>query len=527
MITLYQLLQQRLEQIAAVEYESALSGSRIGLEKESLRVSPEGGISQAPHPAAWGSPLTHPRITTDFSEALAELVTPPCDSIPEVIQSLDDIQNFVYRHLDQEILWATSMPCVVAGETSIPLAQYGSSNAARMKTTYRRGLALRYGRAMQVIAGVHFNYSYSDEFWNLYQALLKHEGDSQAFRSHHYMGLIRNLLRYGWLVPYLFGASPAVCKSFLNGKRTMLQEFNESTYYEPYATSLRLGDIGYQNNKEDLAGIKANYDSLEDYVESMRSAISTPCPAYGEIGIRDNGDYLQLNANILQIENEYYSSVRPKQLLDGNEKPSTALAQRGIAYVELRSLDVNAFDPHGINSEQLHFLEVFMLFCLLQESPPLSKKEVEAIDENLLLVAHQGRRPGLDLRRAEEKISLQDWAYELMNKMKGVASLLDSANFCENYFSSVKSQIASVFDPDLTPSARMLAEMRADDEGFYHHAKRMSLHHARYYRTHEIACEKLAELEAMSKDSIQRQHAIEQSDKLSFEQYLDDYFAQD
>ena len=521
---MYQLLQQRLSLLAASNFEEALSTSKIGLEKESLRVLPEGGISQTPHPVAWGSPLTHPQITTDFSEALTELVTPPCDSVTEVIQSLDDIQNFVYRNLDNEILWATSMPCVVAGETSIPLAQYGSSNAALMKTAYRRGLGLRYGRAMQAIAGVHFNYSFSDEFWRLYQQLLNNEEPLQEFISEHYMGLVRNLLRYGWLVPYLFGASPAVCKSFLNGKRTILQEFNSNTYYEPYATSLRLGDIGYQNNKEDLAGIKACYDSLDAYAESLQCAINTPYAGYEEIGVKVGDEYQQLNANILQIENEYYSTVRPKQILQGDEKPSTALKKRGVQYIELRSVDVNAFDPHGINSEQLHFFEVLMLFCLLEESPTLSESEIVAIDENLVLVAHKGREPGLDLRRGDEKISLQDWATELCNKMKSVASLLDRANYCENYFSSVKSQIASVFDPDLTPSARMLAEMKENDEGFFHHAQRMSKHHYQYYKTHPLAEEKVKAFEQMAKESLQKQKQIELEDTISFDDYLENYF---
>ena len=521
---MYQLLQQRLSLLNSPSIEEALAKSKIGLEKESLRVMPEGGIAQTPHPAAWGSPLTHPLITTDFSEALTELVTPPCDSVAEVIQSLDDIQNFIYRNLENEILWATSMPCVVAGETSIPLAQYGSSNAAQMKTAYRRGLGLRYGRAMQVIAGVHFNYSFSEEFWQLYQQLLNNDEPLQDFISEQYMGLVRNLLRYGWLVPYLFGASPAVCKSFLNGKRTILQDFDENTYYEPYATSLRLGDIGYQNNKEDLAGIKACYDSLEAYAESLRCAINTPYSGYEEIGVKVNGEYLQLNANILQIENEYYSTVRPKQILQGNEKPSTALKKRGVAYVELRSVDVNAFDPHGINSEQLHFFEVLMLFCLLEESPILSQIEIDTIDENLVLVAHNGREPGLDLRRGDEKISLQDWASELCNKMKPVASLLDRANYCENYFSSVKSQIASVFDPDLTPSARMLAEMRENNEGFFHHAQRMSKHHCHYYKTHALSESKIQFFEDAAKESIEKQHQIESGDSVSFDEFLQNYF---
>ena len=523
-MSLYRSLQQRLSLLAASDIEEALSTSKIGLEKESLRVLPEGGISQAPHPVAWGSALTHPQITTDFSEALTELVTPPCNSVTEVIQSLDDIQTFVYRNLDNEILWATSMPCVVAGETGIPLAKYGSSNAAQMKTVYRRGLGLRYGRAMQVIAGVHFNYSFSDKFWLLYQPLLNNTDNFQDFVSAQYMGLVRNLLRYGWLVPYLFGASPAVCKSFLNGKRTILHEFNDNTYYQPYATSLRLGDIGYQNNKEDLAGIKACYDSLDAYIESMQCAINTPNKAYEEIGVKVNGEYRQLNSNILQIENEYYSSVRPKQIVQGDEKPSTALKRRGIAYVELRSLDVNAFDPHGINSEQLYFLEVFMLFCLLQSSPALSQSEIAAIDENLLLVAHQGRESGLDLQRDEEKISLQDWASELCNKMTAVASLLDRANYCENYFSSVKSQIASVFEPDLTPSARMLAEMRENDEGFYHHAQRMSKHHYQYYKNHALSEDKAQFFERLASESLAQQKQIESEDKMSFDEYLENYF---
>jgi glutamate--cysteine ligase len=527
---LSQLLQQRLSLLASSDIEEALAKSKIGLEKESLRVLPEGGIAQTLHPLDWGSPLTNPQITTDFSEALTELVTPPCDSVAEVIQSLDDIQNFIYRSLDNEILWATSMPCVVAGETSIPLARYGSSNAAQMKTAYRRGLGLRYGRAMQVIAGVHYNYSFSDKFWQRYQQLLKNESPLQDFISEQYMSLIRNLLRYGWLVPYLFGASPAVCKSFLNGQRTMLQEFNSNTYFEPYATSLRLGDIGYQNNKEDLAGIKACYDSLDAYVESMQCAINTPYPGYEEIGVKVNGEYQQLNTNILQIENEYYSTVRPKQILQGDEKPSTALRKRGIAYVELRSVDVNAFDPHGINSDQLHFFEVFMLFCLLEESPVLDQNDLNAIDQNLLLVAHQGRKPGLDLQRvnaekALQAVSLQDWASELCNKMKPVASLLDRANHCENYFSSVKSQIASVFDPDLTPSARMLAEMKEKDEGFFHHAQRMSKHHYQYYKTHALSQDKIKFFEKLASDSLEKQKQIEADDSISFDDYLQNYFS--
>ena len=305
-----------------------------------------------------------------------------------------------------------------------------------------------------------------------------------------------------------------------------MQEFNSNSYYEPYATSLRLGDIGYQNSKEELTGVKANYDSLDAYVNSLQCAINTPYAGYETFGIKVDGKYQQLNANILQIENEYYSSVRPKQILQDNEMPSIALAKRGIAYVELRSLDVNAFDPHGINSEQLYFLEVFMLFCLLQESPALTESEVFAIDENLLLVAHKGRQPGLVLGRGAEKISLQDWASELCHEMKSVASLLDSANYCENYFSSVKSQLAAIHDSDLTPSARMLADMSARDEGFYHHAKRMSQHHYQYYKNTILPDSKVEFFNGMASESIQKQRQVEDQDSVNFDSYLENYFNQ-
>jgi glutamate--cysteine ligase len=213
--------------------------------------------------------------------------------------------------------------------------------------------------------------------------------------------------------------------------------------------------------------------------------------------------------------------------VQGNEKPSTALEKRGVAYIELRSLDVNAFDPHGINAEQLHFLEVFMLHSLLQESPPLSKSEIASIDENLLTVAHQGRKPGLMLKRGDEEISFQTWATELCHQMKDVAELLDNANFCESYFSSVKSQIATVMDPELTPSARMLEQMREHKEEFFHHAKRMSTHHYRYYKNRPLSDSKIKFFEDMVTNSFVKQKQIEDGDTDSFDDYLTKYFNED
>ena len=527
---MYRLAEQRLFKLVNHVGEHPLADSRIGLEKESLRVSPQGSLAQTAHPAALGSPLTHPHITTDYSEALTELVTPPCADIPSALNFLRDTQQFVYQVMDaapdNELLWATSMPCVIAGETSIPLARYGDSNIGQMKTVYRRGLGLRYGRVMQVIAGVHFNYSFPDSFWPLYQSLEENKGEMQGFISAQYFALIRNLQRFGWLVPYLFGASPAVCKSFLSGKPTTLDSFNENTYYEEFATSLRMGDIGYQNNQEAEVGIKANYDSIDAYVESLRYATETPCPEYEKFGVEVDGQYQQLNANILQIENEYYSTIRPKQIAGRFEKPVHALSRRGVRYVELRSIDVNAYDPLGINDRQLRFLEAFLVFCLLHESPLIDAQERKDIDHNELAAAHRGRDPKLRLHRNGKRVRLQEWAGELLDAMQGVCDLLDAGRNTSLYRESLKFQMEKVRDPERTPSARMLAEMREKGEGFFHFALRMSQQHQQYFRNLPENSEFRSKFERLAEESWAKQRKIEAADFDSFSSFLQRYFAQ-
>ena len=232
--TLQESVEKHLNALKVAGFSSLLRQGLIGLEKESLRVADDGGIAKTSHPKVLGSPLTHPWITTDYSEALMELITPPFPDRYQALEFLSDLQTYVYRHLENETLWATSMPCVLAGGDNIPIARYGSSNPAVMKHIYRVGLGHRYGRVMQVIAGVHFNYSPAEGFWPAYQEVLGESGrDLRRFKDKHFMGLVRNIQRLGWLVPYLFGASPAVCTSFFAGKTSRLSKFDEHTFTNP------------------------------------------------------------------------------------------------------------------------------------------------------------------------------------------------------------------------------------------------------------------------------------------------------
>jgi glutamate--cysteine ligase len=519
--------ERRLKALAQAAPE-ALRGGRMGLEKETLRVGTCGAIAQTPHPPALGSALTHPWITTDYSEALLELITPPFGEPDDALHFLRELQAFVYPRLGDELMWATSMPCVVAGEEKIPVARYGDSNAGRMKTLYRIGLGHRYGRVMQVIAGVHFNYSLPEAFWPLFAEIEgRIEGDGRPLRAvsdDAYFGMIRNLQRLGWLVPYLFGASPAVCKSFFGGHPSAMPEFNENTYYEPYGTSLRMSDIGYQNRKEAETGVHVCYDGLDSYVASLREAIRTPSPIYQAIGVKVGDEWRQLNANILQIENEYYSTIRPKQVLDLMEKPSEALQGRGVRYVELRSLDVNAFDPLGVNEEQLRFLEAFLVYCLLTDSPSVSSGEREEIDANQLTAARRGRAPGVALRRDAVAVGLKEWACEVLDRMQGVCELLDRDVRNGPYAAALAAQRAKAEDPELTPSARMLREMSETEEGFHEFAWRMSQKHQRYFEKIRLDPARERELEIEAAESLERQREMEAADDVSFDDYLARYF---
>ncbi|MFO7640032.1 MAG: glutamate--cysteine ligase [Candidatus Competibacteraceae bacterium] len=525
---MYRDLDQRLTRLFNADPHTLLDGRLLGLEREALRMGPEGYIAQTPHPVALGSALTHPYITTDYSEALLEFITPPLSRPGEALRFLGEIHQFVQPSIGDERLWAASMPCILAGESSIAIAEYGRSNLGLMKHVYRRGLAWRYGRIMQVIAGIHVNFSLPDEFWTVFQ---DREGDRrtlQDFRSEAYFALIRNLQRFGWLILYLFGASPAVCKSFLDGKSTPLSAFDDHTCYGPYATSLRMSNVGYTNRTEKKSGVNVCYNSLPEYLASLTQATATPWPPYERIGVVVDGEYRQLNANILQIENEYYSSMRPKQPPQGNEKPTVGLRRRGVGYVELRSVDINPLEPLGVTLAQLRFLETFLLFCLLNESPPLDDEERRMIDDNQMATALSGRDPALVLqRRRHPALPLRRWAQDIFSELQPLGELLDLGENGRPYTMALAEQREVLADPDRTPAARILAEMRASGENFFQYARRLSEQHRQYFQSLSLAEDRVRFFTETVERSLREQAEIEAADQISFEEFLRRYFEQD
>jgi len=502
-----------------------LNGGRKGVEKESLRVTPDGHLAKTTHPQALGSTLTNEHITTDYSEALIELVTPTFTESWELLQFLCDLHQFVYRHLGDELLWATSMPSNISSDAEIPIARYGRSNIGQMKEVYRLGLGHRYGRMMQAISGVHFNYSFPQHFWPVLAAVHETE-DSQAFRSDRYFALLRNYRRYGWLVLYLFGNSPCASDSFISnlGREHTLKRFTRDTWYEPHATSLRMSDLGYRNKSQAKVSISVN--SIDEYIRDLSRLITVPNEEYQRIGVKVDGKYKQLNANLLQIENEYYSFIRPKRVVRSGERPTQALKRGGVEYVEVRALDVSAFDPVGVNQHKLRFLEAFLAMCVLKESQPISAIADEILDENHVLVAHRGREPGLSLNRNGRPISMSEWSLELLDSMQGICELLDHNDKQKPYASALEIQRAKILDVALTPSARTLVEMSSSEQSFAEFALQTSMLHKAYFLDLYPPNERrLDEFKLEAETSLQRRDEIEAADTVSFDEFLVRYFA--
>jgi len=522
-LLLYELIQNRLNKFIHAQQHNVLCGGLKGLEKESLRVNCEGKIAQTPHPEALGAALTNPYITTDYSEALLEFITPPFEHTTEALNFMRAVHSFTYQHLSDEMLWGSSMPCIVDGDMSIPIAHYGDSNIGKMKHVYRVGLWHRYGRSMQAIAGIHFNYSLPLTFWPIYQQLEENNAPQQDFISQSYMDMSRNIHRYGWIILYLFGASPAICKSFLKGQSHNFESFDDNTLYKPYSTSLRMSDIGYKNDGQ--SNINISYNSLDSYIKRLQTATQTPYPLYQEIALKDAaGHFKQLNENILQIENEYYSNVRPKQITQTGETPSDALKKRGVRYVELRSVDINPFDPVGINSTQLHFLEAFMIFCLLAESPSLSAKEKKCVDANLTTVAVEGRKPDLQLQRKDQPVSLKTWGLDICHEMQLLCELLDGDNTEAPYMAALKEQISKFNHVELTPSAKILASMTEHRQPFFKFAMQQAQQHNLLFNEIQLSDSEYACFKAASQKSIQQQRELESEDSLPFSNFLAEYF---
>ncbi len=500
------VLESRMKALTAAR----LKGMLRGIEKESLRTRPDGKLATTPHPAALGSPLTHPHITTDFSESQLELITGARTSVDAMLEELAHIHQAVYRAIAanpaDEILWCASMPCGLPPDDEIPLGRYGSSNVGRAKTVYRMGLGYRYGRRMQTISGIHYN-------WSL-----------PGLSNEEYFALLRNFRRTGWLLFYLFGASPAVCETFIAGNpQHGLQRLRAGTMYLPHATSLRMGRLGYQSDAQ--SSLAVSYNSLAEYAASLHDALVRPYPPYEKIGLRDEkGECKQLATSLLQIENEFYSKIRPKRRIHPNERPLHALRSRGVEYVEVRLMDLDPFSAIGISAPVCRFLDVFLLHCLLADSPPDTPAEIAAMARNNERVATRGREPGLRVERGDREVAMKEWGVELLAECMPLAERLDAVLGGGAYRDAVAAALAALEDPDKVPSARVLHAMQRNHDGVYvRFVLAESLLHRGSLLNLPLPSNVEEEFAQMARASAAKQRQLETHDRLDFETWRQKY----
>lgn len=484
-----------------------LQGMRRGIEKESLRTTLGGQLAMTPHPRALGSALANPHVTTDFSESQVELVTGAHASVQACVDELTRIHQFVYGAIGQEQLWVGSMPCDLPPDAEIPIGQYGSSNVGQAKRIYRMGLANRYGPRMQTISGIHYNWS------------------MPGLSNDDYFALIRNFRRHSFLLLWLFGASPAVHADFVKGQPHGLQPLGGQTLYLPHATSLRMGRLGYQSDAQ--SALAVSYNSLKGYAASLQDALTRPYPPYEAMGIRDDqGGYKQLSTSLLQIENEFYSAIRPKRVIFPGERPLHALRERGVEYVEVRCMDLNPFLPVGIDEATARFVDTFLLHCLLSDSPQDTPQEIAALARNQQSTAARGREAGLTLERDGQPVLLVDWARALVAECGPLAEALDAALGGEGYRAAWQAAAAALDDPARLPSALVVAAMAEDPQGG--HAAfvlaRSAMARASL-RAQDLPDEARALFERQALQSIDEQASIEAADTLGFEAFRQDYMS--
>ncbi len=481
----------------------------IGLERETLRTSSKGLLSLKGHPKSLGSSLTHPHISTDFSESQLELITPVFETIKDAIQYTKHLQTFVYKHLGNELLWPFSMPCSLPKKTSIPIAKYGSSDTGQEKEIYRRGLVYRYGIDMQLISGIHANFSFQPD---LLKTLFKREEINksfQQFKNESYFNVIRNFLYEGWILSYLFGASTQVDRSY---------KTNLDISKLKHITSLRMSTAGYYNK----TGCQHNvsFSDLDSYIYDLTQATTTTCKEFSDIGLLDKGKRIQLNDFAMQIENEHYARIRPKAHSKIPLRPLLALQNYGVEYLEIRSLDIDPFSPIGISENQLYFLYVFLLYSLLK-TPTI--KDTRKCSKQLLCnqnsVSLKGRDPKLELESSDGKTPLKTWSLKILSKMKEISKILDKSQNDINFTEIVENEEKKILTPSLTLSAKLEKELK--EHNYIDYGIKLAKVHKRTLLEAPLPKTLQSDFGKLSKKSLQDQKLLEEKEYFELKDHED------
>ncbi|ERT69010.1 bifunctional glutamate--cysteine ligase GshA/glutathione synthetase GshB [Cetobacterium somerae] len=362
---------------------------RFGIEKESLRVNENGELALTNHPKFFGDKIKNPYITVDFSESQIEMITPTESSVEKAYDFLRNIHEIVATNLKDEYLWSQSVPPILPSEELIPLGKFPQNKELEK---YREKLALKYGRKKQLLSGIHFNFSFDDEFLKELYELSKEKTSFKEFKNNIYLKISRNYFKYGWMIIYLLGASPVIHETYLQKCIDKMKKFTEDTYYFEDLVSFRNGSCGYRNEKDFFV----NYESVDKYVESLERLIEKES---------------------ISSAKEYYSPIRlktknPKEIL-------LELKNSGIEYLEFRSIDLNPFSEIGIEKTDLEFLHLFILFLFLKDDEPFEEKDYFRYLKNQEILANKGNSDEFRLICCEDKnVSPKEYSIVILEEIE-------------------------------------------------------------------------------------------------------------
>lgn len=362
---------------------------RFGIEKESVRVNENGELATTPHPEIFGEKTENPYITVDFSESQIEMITPTVNSVEKAYDFLRNIHEIVATNLKDEYLWSQSVPPILPSEELIPLGKFPQNKELEK---YREKLALKYGRKKQLLSGIHFNFSFDDEFLKELYELSKEKTSFKEFKNNIYLKISRNYFKYGWMIIYLLGASPVIHETYLQKCIDKMKKFTDDTYYFEDLVSFRNGSCGYRNEKDFFV----NYESVDKYVESLERLIEKES---------------------ISSAKEYYSPIRLK-----TKKPKEILKElknSGIEYLEFRSIDLNPFSEIGIEKVDLEFLHLFILFLFLKDDELFEEKDYFRYLKNQEILANRGNSDEFRLICCEDKsVSPKEYSMVILEEIE-------------------------------------------------------------------------------------------------------------
>lgn len=461
-------------------YELLMTG-QWGIERETHRVNHDGSLALTPHPKQFTNKEASQSITLDFAESQLEFFTEPKDKIEDVIDELDKIYHFANKNINEELMWPFSMPPQLPDEKDIPIASFDYLDDGLDKETYREGLAVRYGKKIQMISGIHYNYSFDDALIDRLHQAFYSDLPKQMFIDQLYLRISRNVLKHRWLLVYLFGASPVVDQSYRSVFSEKMQAHQSDWFrqkftqeaIDQYAVSLRTSRFGYSTEIEDKYQI--SYNQLNEHIHDLREVLSIDNERYQKIGIEKSGKPIQLNTKELQSEAEFYAPIRFRQVQKSGETLLDALEKRGIRYFELRLLDLNPFAKLAITKDQMRFTHLFILFCLFEENNQFSQEEQMIANNNHQLVSLLGRQPGLKLLDAEEnQVDLEVYAQEIIDKIMKIADLIDYVDRHHSYVELVKREESKLTDCSMLPSQQIVDYMEQAGESFIEFGMRLA-----------------------------------------------------